>query len=129
MIEPSLEWVFGLFLPYFEKAHKRQSEPTPQGALLELAFFEFLSRATARLMVQEPWSGTIRFKLLAVYRGPEAYEFLRGAEKVIPDKFGSGKFKVNIYDGLHFVGTRNFKPQGLPELWRQLPESAAEGAE
>ena len=33
---------------------------------------------------------------------------------------GGGKFKLNLHHGLHFVSTRNFKPDGDPR-WSEAP--------
>ncbi|MBI2195014.1 MAG: hypothetical protein HYU36_23785 [Planctomycetes bacterium] len=128
MIDASLEWVLEIYRTYQEKACRRRGLPAPQGAALEVALYEYLARCSVHLLVQQPWAGTIRFKRLVVHRGPEAYEFLRNAETLIRERFGSGKFKVNLYEGMNFVGTRNFKPQGGPELWREMPEAPLDEA-
>jgi hypothetical protein len=35
-------------------------------------------------------------------------------------RYGGGKFKLNLHHGLHFVSTRNFKPEGDPR-WSEAP--------
>jgi hypothetical protein len=51
--------------------------------------------------------GTIRFKRLARLPSSEIDPFLEDPVKFIGDRFGGGKFKVNLHHGLHFVNTRN----------------------
>ena len=46
------------------------------------------------------------------------YGFLR-------ERFGGGKFKINLHHGMHFVSTKNFRPSG-PSRWAELPEVAEE---
>ena len=36
----------------------------------------------------------------------------------IGERYGGGKFKVNLHHGLHFVNTKNFKPAGEPRWSR-----------
>ena len=40
-------------------------------------------------------------------------------------RYGGGKFKMNLHHGLHFVNTKNFKPDGEPR-WKEVPEFALE---
>ena len=73
------------------------------------------------ILVQEPWQSTIRFKRLLRLSGDAMRPFLAAPEGHIRDRFGGGKFKVNFHHGMHFVSTKNFKPEGLPR-WQDLPE-------
>ena len=47
--------------------------------------------------------------------------FLDAPEAFIRERFGGGKFKVNLHHGMNFVNTKNFKPQGPPR-WEAVPE-------
>lgn len=118
-------WVWKHFEEYVRKhlaRHgKRDPSPEERRATLEAIWRE----SSATLLVQEPWMGTIRFKTLARLRGETAEEFLADPMGHIRSRYGGGKFKVNFHHGMHFVGTRNFKPEGEPR-WRELPELADE---
>lgn len=76
---------------------------------------------SATIMVQEPWMGTIRFKRLVKLPSGEMDAFLEDPETFIRDRFGGGKFKMNLHWGMHFINTKNFKPEGPPR-WKDLPE-------
>jgi hypothetical protein len=78
---------------------------------------------TATIGVQEPWQGTIRFKWLVRLGAGDVTPFLEAPERWIADRFGGGKFKMNLHHGLHFVNTKNFKPAGEPR-WQDAPELA-----
>ena len=75
---------------------------------------------TATVGVQEPWAGTIRFKWLVRLPSGEMEAFLEDPTGWIAGRYGGGKFKMNLHHGLHFVNTRNFKPEGDP-LWKDSP--------
>jgi len=115
------QWAWELIEPYLRKtlANRGVERPTTRQLLEEFA--RVWPEFTATIMVQEPWMGTIRFKRLAKLPSTGMTEFLLDPRKFIGDRFGGGKFKVNFHHGLHFVNTKNFKPEG-PPLWKDLPE-------
>jgi hypothetical protein len=49
--------------------------------------------------------------------------FLDEPVEWIAARYGGGKFKMNLHHGLHFVNTRNFKPDGAPR-WADAPALA-----
>ena len=75
---------------------------------------------TATIGVQEPFAGTIRFKWLVRLRAAEMDPFLEDPAGWIAARFGGGKFKLNLHHGLHFVNTKNFKPEGAAR-WQDAP--------
>ena len=76
---------------------------------------------TATIGVQEPWQGTIRFKWLVKLGSSEMGEFLEDPAGWIAARYGGGKFKMNLHHGMHFVNTKNFRPDGDP-IWKNAPE-------
>lgn len=76
---------------------------------------------TATVGVQAPHAGTIRFKWLVRLPALDMDPFLADPEGWIRERFGGGKFKMNLHHGLHFVNTKNFKPDGVPR-WEDAPE-------
>ena len=115
------QWAWDLIEPYLKKnlANRGTERPTKRQLLEEFA--RVWPEFTATLLVQEPWMGTIRFKRLVRLRSEEMDAFLEDPMKFIADRFGGGKFKLNLHHGMHFVTTKNFKPEG-PPLWKDLPE-------
>lgn len=116
-----MEWVYQLHLEFLQKEYKRPDTPAEEE--LQQAFEKALEKGSLKIMVQEPWMGTIRFKTLAKHpmSSPEAKKLYENPMAYLCERFGGGKFKVNFYQGMHFVATKNFKPQGEP-LWPDLPE-------
>jgi len=114
-------WAWVLLEPYVDRRleGRRIAEPTPYDTLEELA--RLWPNRSCTLMVQTPWMGTIRFKRLVRLRGDEMRPFFEAPEGFIRERFGGGKFKMNLHHGLSFVNTKNFKPSG-PPLWEAVPE-------
>ena len=117
-----MEWVLNLFSEYLENDFKKRlSVPKPTIDQLWDVFKVLFPTTTARLLVQEPVGNTVRFKLLAFYHADEMGPLIDDPMGYIKDNFGGGKFKINFYQGMQFIATINFKPEG-PEIWRNLPE-------
>ena len=114
------DWVWRLYEPYLRKEAERRGMRRPSTRELAQILAEFWPDCSARLMVQEPWMGTIRFKHLAKYDARSVLPFAEAPEAHIRERFGGGKFKVNFYHGMNFVSTKNFKPEG-PPIWKDLP--------
>ncbi len=115
------QWAWDLIEPFLKKnlATRGVERPTKRELLEEFA--RVWPEFTSTIMVQEPWMGTIRFKRLIKLSSAEMGAFLDDPTKFIGDRFGGGKFKMNLHHGMHFVNTKNFKPEG-PPLWKDLPE-------
>ena len=102
-----------------EQEEERSSSAVSRQVLEE--FTRVWPEFTATVGVQEPFAGTIRFKWLARLPSAEMGSFLDDPMGYLSDRYGGGKFKMNLHHGLHFVNTKNFKPEGEPR-WRDAPE-------
>jgi hypothetical protein len=116
-------WCWDLIEPYLRRnlLNRGVERPTRKQVLEEFA--RVWPEFTATIGVQEPWSGTIRFKWLVRLGPDEITPFLDNPTGWIDARFGGGKFKMNLHHGMHFVNTKNFKPEGEPR-WKELPELA-----
>ena len=114
-------WCWELLEPYLRRnlLNRGIDRPTRKQVLEEFA--RVWPDMTATIGVQEPFHGTIRFKWLVRLPAPEMPPFLEEPLPWIAARYGGGKFKVNLHHGLHFVNTRNFKPDGAPR-WTDAPE-------
>jgi hypothetical protein len=123
--DPIPAWAWVLIEDYVDRCleDRGTTNPTAQETLAEVA--RLWPDLTCTILVQEPWQGTVRFKRLARLRADEMRPFLESPESFIRDRFGGGKFKLNIHHGMHFVNTKNFKPEGPPR-WQALPELVEE---
>jgi len=114
-------WVGKLLRPFLLELLERKGNRQPTETDLQAAFEALWPECSTKLMVQEPWMGTVRFKSLARYRPEEFEAMVLDPMGYLSERFGGGKFKVNFYQGMNFVATRNFKPEGDPK-WREMPE-------
>jgi hypothetical protein len=116
-------WCWDLVEPYLRRnlLNRGVERPTRKQVLEEFA--RVWPGFTATIGVQEPWSGTIRFKWLTRLGPDEMEPFLENPTGWIDGRYGGGKFKMNLHHGLHFVNTKNFKPEGEPR-WKDAPELA-----
>ncbi len=114
-------WIGKLLKPFLLKVLERKGDRQPNEADLQGAFVALWPDCSVKLMVQEPWMGTVRFKCLARYRSVELIPLVLDPMGYLRERFGGGKFKVNFYQGMNFLATRNFKPEGEPK-WREMPE-------
>jgi hypothetical protein len=114
-------WVGRLLRAFLLAQLRRAGTRHPSEADLERAFAALWPECSAKLMVQEPWMGTIRFKGLARFCSQEFGPMVVDPVGYLTERFGGGKFKVNFYRGMNFVATQNFKPAGEPK-WKALPE-------
>jgi hypothetical protein len=114
-------WCWELIEPYLLRNLRSRGVERPARRQVLEEFTRVWPRMTATIGVQEPHAGTIRFKWLARLAPPDMEPFLADPGGWIAARYGGGKYKVNIHHGLHFVNTRNFKPEGEPR-WLDAPE-------
>ncbi|HLC42651.1 MAG TPA: hypothetical protein VJO34_13635 [Methylomirabilota bacterium] len=115
------EWAWELVEPYLRKRLQNRNVERPTKRQLLEEFAQVWPEFAATILVQEPYMGTIRFKRLVKLASGEMYPFLGDPLKWVGERFGGGKFKMNLHHGMHFVNTKNFKPEG-PPTWKDLPE-------
>ena len=115
------QWAWELIEPFLRKTLVNQGIERPTKRQLLEEFGRVWPEFTGTILVQEPWMGTIRFKRLVRLPSAEMDAFLHDPVTFLGDRFGGGKFKLNLHHGLHFVNTKNFKPEGPPR-WTDLPE-------
>ena len=113
-------WCWDLVEPYLRRnlLNRGVDRPTRRQILEEFA--HVWPAFTATIGVQEPWAGTIRFKWLVRLGAEEMTPFLDDPMEWIAERFGGGKFKMNLHHGMHFVNTKNFKPDAAPR-WQDAP--------
>jgi hypothetical protein len=114
-------WCWELLEPYLRRNLLNRGIDRPTRTQILEEFARVWPDMTATIGVQEPFHGTIRFKWLVRLAAAEMPPFLEDPLQWIAARYGGGKFKMNLHHGLHFVNTRNFKPDGAPR-WPDAPE-------
>jgi hypothetical protein len=113
-------WCWDLVEPYLRRnlLNRGVERPTRKQVLEE--FLRVWPDFTATIGVQEPHAGTIRFKWLVRMTSSEMESFLDAPAPWIGERYGGGKYKMNLHHGLHWVNTKNFRPEGEPR-WGDAP--------
>jgi len=116
-------WCWDLVEPYLRRnlLNRGVDHPTRKQVLEE--FVRVWPDFTATIGVQEPHAGTIRFKWLVRLPSTEMASFLDDPAGWIGERYGGGKFKMNLHHGLHWVNTKNFRPEGVPRWQDATPIS------
>lgn len=115
-------WLVKTLREYITQERRHHGLAMPDEETLAAAIAALLPHLRARIMVQEPWNTTIRFKTLIWHEPGEWDAYIEEPMGTLLERYGGGKYKINLYAGMHSVGTYNFKPQGAP-LWEHLPEA------
>jgi hypothetical protein len=113
-------WCWDLIAPYLTRTLINHGVARPSRRQLLEEFARVWPELTATIGVQEPFAGTIRFKWLVRLSAGEMAPFLEDPAGWIAARYGGGKFKMNLHHGMHFVNTKNFKPEGEPR-WPAAP--------
>jgi hypothetical protein len=113
-------WCWDLVEPYLTRTLINRGVARPSRRQLLEEFARVWPEFTATIGVQEPFAGTIRFKWLVRLSAGEMAPFLEDPAGWIAARYGGGKFKMNLHHGMHFVNTKNFKPEGEPR-WPTAP--------
>lgn len=116
-----MDWVWEICQDYVRKHLRRFGNTTPSEAELQAAFIEIMSETTVTVLVQEPWQNAVRFKGLAKYNALEMMPLINDPMNFLLEHFGGGKFKLNFHQGLNFMATKNFKPEG-EHRWKDMPD-------
>ena len=120
MIAP---WCWDLIEPYLARTLINRGRARPTRRMVLEEFARVWPELTATIGVQEPFAGTIRFKWLVRLSASEMAPFLEDPAGWIAARYGGGKYKMNLHHGMHFVNTKNFKPEGEPR-WQAAPALA-----
>ena len=114
-------WCWELIEPYLTRSLTNRGVERPSRRQILEEFARVWPGFVATLGVQEPFGGTIRFKWLARLSAADMAPLLEDPAAWIAARYGGGKFKLNLHHGMHFVNTKNFKPEGEPR-WQAAPE-------
>ena len=118
-------WCWELIEPYLRRNLQNRGVERPSRREILGEFMRVWPEFTATIGVQEPHAGTIRFKWLARLAAADMESFLADPAGWIGERYGGGKYKMNLHHGLHWVNTKNFRPDGDPR-WREAPELSLE---
>ena len=82
-----------------------------------------------KIMVSDKVGMIVQFLDLDMYRFSDFEDLTDEAAFLgfLSEKYGQGKFKVNLYHNGTFIATKNFKIEEGPEKWRELLSASGGG--
>ena len=115
-----MDWLWELYKDYIKKYLRRMRIYEPKDEQLQETFIKVLRESTLTILVQEPWQNAVRFKGLHRDDVSKMMPLIHDPTSYLLERYGGGKFKINFHQGMNFIATINFKPEGDPK-WLDMP--------
>jgi hypothetical protein len=117
-------WLWEMFKEYVRKIRRTASSGAPSVEEMRESYRKIFDASSVKIMVEEKVGMIVVFNDLEERTTAELKGMME--EPALMDylakTYGRGKFKINLYHGLTFVATKNFKvlDETLPEKWREI---------
>jgi len=113
-------WFWNLLEDYLRRRarHKKGQAFTKED--MDKDFKQILPETNLKFYVLLPSGMGMEFKLIGKFDTPEMTH-VEDPVPMIEEKYGGGKFKVNIYHDGTFAGTENYKTHGDP-AWTEIED-------
>lgn len=113
-------WFFNLLEDYLKRRARQNAGPNFTRDDMDKDLQTILASTNLKFYVLLPSGMGMEFKLIGKFETPELIE-LEDPVPFITEKYGGGKYKVNIYHEGTFAGTENYKAHGDPK-WVEIPD-------
>lgn len=123
---PMKGWLWAMFKEYVRKIRRTASTGAPDLKVMQEKYQSIYPEASIKMMVEEKVGMIVVFNDLES-RTTAELDDIRERDQLmayLAEKYGHGKYKINLYHGMTFVATQNFKieDESLPEHWRAMVE-------
>ncbi len=129
-------WLWEMFKEYIRKIQRKASTGAPELAEIKKKYQEIFPNGSIKILVEEKVGMIVIFNDLESRKTSELVDLMELEELMayLEKSYGRGKYKINFYDGITFIATRNFRvrleEEDVPELWREIvAKNKAEEAE
>lgn len=115
-------WMWDMFQEYVRKITRTASTGAMPEEEMQERYRAMHRELEIKIMVSDKVGTIIQFLDLGMYRFHD-FEGLTGEAAFLgflSEKYGQGKFKINLYHNGTFIATKNFKIEEGPEKWRGL---------
>ena len=113
-------WFWNLLDDYLKRRARQTVGQDYTREDMENDFKKILPETILKIYVLLPQGMGMEFKLIGKFDTPELID-IEDPVPMIAEKYGGGKFKVNIYHEGTFAGTENFKTHGDPK-WVEIAD-------
>jgi hypothetical protein len=120
--DPCHGWIWDMFQEYVRKITRTASTGAMPLEEMQSRYQRMHRDFEIKLMVSDKVGMIIQFLDLDMYGYPDFESLLVPAAflNFLSQKYGGGKYKVNLYHDGTFIATKNFKIEEGPEKWREL---------
>jgi len=120
-------WLWEMFQTYVRKIRRTASTGAPAIEVIQADYLRIFPEASIKVLVEEKVGMIVVFHEMEERSTAGISEMMREEQLMayLARVYGHGKYKINLYHGLTFVATKNFKvlDESLPEHWRsRIPE-------
>lgn len=123
-------WLWEMFKEYVRKIRRTASSGAPTVEEMGESYRKIFHEASVKIMVEEKVGMIVVFNDLEERTTAELEGMMDEPALMayLAKTYGRGKFKINLYHGMTFVATKNFKvlDEALPEIWREIVRSRKE---
>ena len=118
-------WFYNLLEDYLKLRFRRKHGVDYNKDVMGKDMLTFLHETNLKFFALLPSGMGMEFKLIGKFDTPELIE-IEDPVPFISEKFGGGKFKVNIYLEGTYAGTQNYKTHGDPK-WVEIEDDNPTG--
>lgn len=112
--------VWDLYKEHVRKFSHAMVKGMPTEEEMKATVLQILPESMVKVLVQEKVGMVLQFHLMAIYPAPDvATVAISEIKNFLAQRFGGGKFKLNLYHRINFLSTKNFETEG-PPLWKDL---------
>jgi len=112
--------VWDLYKEHVKKFSHAMVKGMPSEEEMKATVLQILPESTVKVLAQEKVGMVVQFHFMAVYPALEVAKVpVSEVKSFLAQRFGGGKFKLNLYHGINFLSTKNFETEG-PPLWKDM---------
>jgi hypothetical protein len=117
-------WLWEMFREYVRKIRRTASTGAPAIEGIKEKYSQIFHGASVKFLVEEKVGMIVVFNELEERTTAQLKDIMEEPSLMayLAKTYGHGKYKINLYDGMSFVATHNFKvmDESLPETWREI---------
>jgi hypothetical protein len=115
-------WIWNMFQEYVRKITRTASTGAMPLEEMQERYRTMYHDFDIKIMVSDKVGMIVQFLDLDAYRFHDFEDLTEESAllRFLSEKYGQGKYKVNLYHNGTFVATKNFKIEEGPEKWREI---------
>lgn len=117
-------WLWEMFKEYVRKIRRTASHGAPELSGMKETYQKLFPESSIKILVEEKVGMIVVFNDLESRTTAELEGMMEEEQLMayLAERYGRGKYKINLYHGMTFIATHNFKvlDESLPEIWREI---------